>query len=70
MFGRSKKGPSLSSPADLDLLFGSPEFVQKYVTLSQSQKDSFMQNMSQKDLDRYLEQGRATKAKHVKDFGY
>ena len=42
---------------DIDCLFGSRSFLQLYDGLSQSEKPSFLTDLTDKDLQRYLAEG-------------
>jgi hypothetical protein len=71
----SKWNKSLT-PEEHEALFLSPEFSQRYaanfipVLLSEDIRDEFWENLTQQEVDRYIEQGRAMREKRKRDLGY
>lgn len=57
------------TPEEFDKLFMSPEFVQKYIKLSDDEKDEFLSSLSPDDLKHYFEQGTAMQRKMQEDLG-
>lgn len=72
-----KPGKRQLSPEELDCLFCSPTFVQRYMSLfnfaqplspeSEAAKDQFLGQLSQDDINRFIEEGRQTKRRHPVD---